>query len=163
MLIESTTILDLILTTTKLPRHERISFPMNPTPALIIYLLGSTMSEHNQSSMMSTMLHTQWGKLFMGFSLARIATYAILYLRPPMSYLPQRPPTEIITSFCLMAGGIVLMLSNKDTVKALEYNSLDAMFVFNITTGFTTFLMAWAAVCLAIKGWAQRKAAEFSD
>ena len=161
MLIESTTILNLTLTSIKLLKHERISPPMNPTPAIIIYLLGSTMGEHNQSSMVLTMLHMQWGKLFMGFSLARIATYAILYLR--RSYLPQRPPTEIITSFCLMAGGIMLMLSNKDTVKALEYNSLDAMFVFNITTGFTTFLMAWAAVCLVIKGWAQRKEDELSD
>jgi hypothetical protein len=155
MLIESKTLLNLMVRTTKVPRYERISFALNPTPALVIFLLGSTMDEHHHSSMVSNTLHMQWGKLFMISSLARITTYAIQYLRPPMSYLPQRPPTEIITSFCLIAGGIVLMISNKDTVKALEYNSLDAIFVFNITTGFTTILMAWALVCLAIKGWAQ--------
>jgi len=82
-----------------------------------------------------------------------------MYLKLPTSYLPQRPPTEIITSFCLMAGGLMLMMSNRDTVKALEDNSLDAMFVFNVTMGFTAFMMAWVAVCLAIKGWAQRSEA----
>lgn len=173
MLIESTTMRDLLMATIQLSREEirrspslsseesfeepeQWRFSMNPMPALIILLLGLMMGSHHQASMVSTMMHANWGNLFFGFSLARIATYVILYLRAPVSYLPQRPPTEIITSFCLMAGGLIFMLSNINTVEALEYNGLDAMFVFNIVTGFTASLMAWAAMCLAIKGWAQK-------
>ena len=51
------------------------------------------------------------------------------------------------------------MASNKDTVKSLEANSLDEMFGFNVAVGFTMFLMAWATVCLAVKGFAQTKEA----
>lgn len=138
---------------------EQWSFSMNPMPALIILLLGLMMGAHHQASMVSTMMHANWGNLFLGFSLSRIATYVVLYLRAPTSYLPQRPPTEIISSFCLMTGGLIFMMSNKDTVEALEYNNLDAMFIFNVVMGFTAFLMAWAAMCLAIKGWAQKSEA----
>ncbi|KAF1998844.1 hypothetical protein P154DRAFT_621332 [Amniculicola lignicola CBS 123094] len=130
--------------------HNRGSHPMNPMPAIVIYILGSIMSTHHQSSKVSAMLHMQWGNLFMGFSFARIATYVILYRMPSKWYLPQRPPTEFISSFCLLTGGIILMLSNRDTFEALEDNSLDAMFIFSITTGCTALLMAWTAVCLAI-------------
>lgn len=104
------------------------------------------------------MLHAQWGKLFMGFALARVGTYVILFLQPAKSTRPQqRPPTEIIASFCLMTGGMILMLSNKDTVQALNHNLLDAMFLFDIATSFMLVLMAWIAMCLSIKGWAQRQ------
>jgi hypothetical protein len=156
MLIESPKALELMKTHTRLEGHDRGWTVMNPVPAIIIYLLGSVMSGHHQSSKISTMLHAQWDRLFMGFAVARVLTYVILYLRSATSTHPQHPPTEIIASFCLMTGGSMLMLSNKDTVQALEYNSLDAMFVTNLTVGFTFMLMVWAAVCLTIKGWAKR-------
>lgn len=172
MLVESTTVRDLLMTTIQLLRDERGDsvplkgelfeepaqwrYSLNPMPALILFLLGSMMGAHVQASSVATMMHALWGKLLVGFSLARIATYAILYLKVPRSYLPQRPPTEIITSFCLIAGGLMVMMSNKDTIEALEQNSLDAMFLLNITAGFTAFLMAWVALCLVIKGWSQR-------
>lgn len=136
------------------PRHYRIS--LNPLPALIILLLGKMMSSHHQASMLSTMIHSQWGGMFMGFALARGLTYITLYISPPSSFLPSRPPTEIITSFCLIAGGITFMLSNKDTVGALEGYDLDAMFTFTVTMGLTSLIMAWTTVALAIKGWASR-------
>lgn len=136
------------------PRHYRIS--LNPLPALIILLLGKMMSSHHQASMLSTMIHSQWGGMFMGFALARGLTYITLYISPPSSFLPSRPPTEIITSFCLIAGGITFMLSNKDTVAALEGYDLDAMFTFTVTMGLTSLIMAWTTVALAIKGWASR-------
>jgi hypothetical protein len=110
---------------------------MNPMPALIILLLGKMMSSHHQASMLSTMIHSQWGSMFMGFALARCLTYIIMYVAPPTSYLPSRPPTEIITSFCLVAGGITFIVSNKDTVAALESYGLDAMFMFTVTMGLT--------------------------
>lgn len=131
-------------------------FSMNPMPALIILLLGKMMSSHHQASMLSTMIHSQWGSMFMGFALARGLTYVIMYIAPPTSHLPSRPPTEIITSFCLVAGGITFMVSNKDTVAALEWYGLDAMFTFTVTMGLTALLLAWATVVIAIKGWALR-------
>jgi len=137
------------------PRQYR--FSMNPLPALIIMLLGKMMSSHHQDSMVSTMIHSQWGSMFMGFALARGVTYITLYISPPTSFLPSRPPTEIVTAFCLIAGGITFMVSNKDTVAALGSYNLDAMFIFTVVMGLTALLMAWTTVLIAIKGWALRK------
>lgn len=85
--------------------------PLNPMPALVILLLGIMMGSHHQESMTSTMVHKQWGNMLVGFALARGMTYVLLFLKPPTSYLPARPPTEIVSSFCLIAGGLIFMLS----------------------------------------------------
>ncbi|KAI9827650.1 MAG: hypothetical protein M1819_006939 [Sarea resinae] len=132
-------------------------FSLNPLPALIIFCLGIMMGSHHQASMVSTMIHKQWGLLFAGFALARIITYSLMYLSPPTSLLPSRPPTEIIASFCLMAGGLVFMASNRDTVAAMEGYELDAMFILVVTIGLTAFLMAWQILVVAIKGLAVRR------
>ncbi|KAF2129844.1 hypothetical protein P153DRAFT_385073 [Dothidotthia symphoricarpi CBS 119687] len=137
------------------PRHYR--FSVNPIPALVIMLLGKMMSSHHQTSMVSTMIHSQWGNMFMGAALARGFTYVIMYMSPPTSFLPSRPPTELITAFCFVSGGMTFMLSNKDTVAALESYNLDAMFIFTVVMGFTALLLAWSTVVIAIKGWAQGK------
>lgn len=133
------------------------SFSMNPFPGLVILLLGLMMSSHHQHSMVSTMVHKQWGTLFVGFALARAVTYILIYLSPPSSYLPSRPPSEIISSFCLISGGLIFIASNKDTVAAMERYNLNAMFIFTVTMGFTAFLMAWQMIVLAIKGWTVRR------
>lgn len=132
-------------------------FSMNPFPALIILLLGLLMSSHHQSSMISTMIHKQWGTLFVGFAIARVFTYILIYISPPVSFLPSRPPTEIVASFCLISGGIIFMASNKDTVGAMEKHGLNPMFSFTLTMGFTAFLMAWTIIVLAIRGWAVQR------
>lgn len=132
-------------------------FSMNPFPALIILLLGLVMSSHHQASEMSTMVHKQWGTLFVGFALARSVTYLLIYISPPSSYLPSRPPTEVVAAFCLVSGGVIFMASNKDTVAAMEKYNLNAMFAFTVTMGFTAFLLAWAMIVLAVKGWAVRR------
>lgn len=89
--------------------HQNVS--LNPMPALVIMLLGVLMGSHHQDSMTSTMVHKQWGSLLVGFALARGMTYVILFLHPPMSYMPVRPPTEVVSGFCLIAGGLIFMLS----------------------------------------------------
>ncbi|KAI9790837.1 MAG: hypothetical protein M1833_001750 [Piccolia ochrophora] len=132
-------------------------FSMNPVPALMILLLGLMMSSHHQSSMVSSMVHKQWGTLLVGFALARAVTYILSYLSPPTSLLPSRPPSELVSSFCLISGGIIFMASNRNTVNAMEYYDLDAMFVFTVTMGVTAFLMAWETVVIALKGWAVRR------
>ncbi|RDW85428.1 hypothetical protein BP5796_03753 [Coleophoma crateriformis] len=174
MIIESTYIRDLLRSNITIIRADsalpgesasfsqprQYAFSMNPMPALIIYLLGRMMSSHHQVSMVSSMIHTQWGNLFSDFALARLATYSLLYVQPPVGYLPQRPPTEVLSSFCLVGGGMLFMMSNRDTVIGLEWNELDAMFTFNVAMGLTAFLMAWSTVVMALKGWAQLRVAK---
>jgi hypothetical protein len=107
--------------------------------------------------MVSTMVHGQWGMLLMGAAFSRALTYVVFYLSPPTSILPSRPPTELITAFCLLAGGLIFMASSHDTVSAMEYNDLNAMFGFTITMGVVSMLMAWIIFVIALKGWAMRR------
>ncbi|RAL03792.1 Ytp1 family protein [Aspergillus ibericus CBS 121593] len=139
----------------QLPDTQGVS--LNPMPALIILLLGMMMGSHHQTSMVSTMVHKQWGNLLVGFSLARGMTYVIMYLKPPTSYLPSRPPTEIVAAFCLMSGGLVFMLSTRSVIDVLEKYDLDAMFVFTVTMGLTAFIMACEILAIAIKAWAVKR------
>jgi Protein of unknown function (Ytp1) len=173
MLIESTTIRRFLNTTVEAlaarnnlqPAGEKISrqqprsyaHSLNPMPALIILLLGVMMSSHHQDSMVSTLIHKQWGTLFVGFSLARGVTYIMTYLSPPTSIYPSRPPTELIAAFCLISGGLIFMASNKDIVYCVEKKGLMAMFIFTVMMGLTAFIMAYEVLALAMKGWATRR------
>lgn len=123
MLIESRKIRDLLNTTIFMAQGQpwdmmrvegwqppkTYNFSLNPLPGLVVMLLGIMMSGHRQQSVVSTMMHRQWGTMFVGFALARGITYLILYLSPPTSFLPSRPPSEIVAAFCLVAGGLVFM------------------------------------------------------
>lgn len=136
MLIESSWIRDLLNTTVadikpteaysevereQLKTPATYGFSLNPIPALVILLLGIMMSSHHQQSMISTMVHKQWGNLLMGASLARGLTYVLVFIRPPQSVLPSRPPTELLAAFGLIAGGIVFMASvGEETIDALN-------------------------------------------
>ncbi|TLD20028.1 hypothetical protein E2P81_ATG09098 [Venturia nashicola] len=137
------------------PNHYRIS--LNPLPGLVILLLGLMMSSHTQESIISSMVHKQWGTLLIGASLARGLTYILCYLKPQSSHLPARPPSELICAFCLMAGGVIFMASSRDVVRAMETNGLDAMFGFTVGMGIVTLVMAWVVICMAVKGWAERR------
>ncbi|KAK5107218.1 hypothetical protein LTR62_001626 [Meristemomyces frigidus] len=130
--------------------------PLNPMPGLVIMILGIVMSAHKQKTSAATMLHSQWGILFFTFAIARAGTYLLLYLKPPTSHYPARPPTELVAAFCLASGGLLFMVSAHDTVWAVESNGLDAMIVFTVTMGFTGIILAWQLFCFAVKGWAVR-------
>ncbi|KAI0836814.1 hypothetical protein F5Y06DRAFT_95117 [Hypoxylon sp. FL0890] len=175
MLIESTRIRELLNTTVyeaalTHPSHayndeerqaleppKQYEFSVNPIPALVILLLGIMMSSHTQQSMVSSMVHKQWGNLLTGASFARGFTYVLVYLKPPRSILPSRPPTELLTAFGLIAGGTIFMASAGDTVDGMIHYGLDAMFFYTVTMGFVGLLMAWVVLLLALKGWAVRR------
>ncbi|KAJ5097190.1 hypothetical protein N7456_007911 [Penicillium angulare] len=136
----------------KPPKSQGV--PLNPMPALIILLLGMMMGSHHQDSMTSTMVHKQWGNMLVGFAISRGMTYFLLFLSPPTSYLPARPPTEIIAGFCLMSGGLIFMLSTRPIIEVMEFYELDAMFTFTVAMGFTAFIMSLVVLNIAIKAWA---------
>ena len=191
MLVESAKVRDLLSTTVEImPARTDIqptdadalratpktyNFSMNPMPGLIILLLGIMMSSHHQTSMVSTMVHKQWGTLFVGFALARAVTYILSFLSPPTSVFASRPPSELVSSFCLVSGGLIFMasvswlvsspiwysansiLQARDIIWYMEYFDLMAGFTFTVCMGFTAFVMAWAIIVLAFRGWAERR------
>jgi len=137
---------------------KQYSFSYNPFPAFTIFWTGILMSQHRQATELSTMIHMQWGYLLAIGAILRILTYTIFYLSPPVSHSPSRPLTEILVAFCLMAGGAIFMASNEETVGAMIYWGLDAMFIMNITVGVTALVICWTIILLALKGWASRRA-----
>ncbi|ODQ56374.1 hypothetical protein SAICODRAFT_4555 [Saitoella complicata NRRL Y-17804] len=132
-------------------------FSYNPMPALIVFATGVMMSAHHQASMISTMVHAQWGKLLAMASFFRLCTYCLFWLSPPKSYLPSRPWTEVLTSFCLICGGMIFMVSNQDTMEALESWDVDAMFVANLCVAASAMIMSWVTGVMALKGWAVKR------
>ena len=154
MLIESTRIRELLNTTTydaalSHPAHayndeerealeapKQYEFSINPIPALVILLLGIMMSSHTQQSMISSMVHKQWGNLLTGASFARGFTYVLLYLKPPRSIMPSRPPTELLASFGLLSGGIIFMASVSDVVLPKSRVEESLILILNVVLGY---------------------------
>ncbi|KAK1830542.1 hypothetical protein QBC39DRAFT_353831 [Podospora conica] len=162
MLIESVSIRDLLNTTPTTSTEEEeepdsYRTSTNPVPALVILLLGSIMSSHTQPSRISTMVHKQWGQLLAGASVARGVTYLVMWLKPPTSARPSRPPTEVLAAFGLVSGGTIFMASAADTVNGMIHYELDAMFMYTVTMGLVGLLMAWIVLVIAVKGWAVRR------
>lgn len=86
-------------------------FSLNPVPALIVLLVGKIMSSHTQADPLDSMIHKQWGDLLLASTIARWATYFLIYLKPPTSVFPSRPPTELLAAFALISGGVIFMES----------------------------------------------------
>ncbi|KAK6362464.1 hypothetical protein LTS17_012837 [Exophiala oligosperma] len=108
-------------------------YSTNPVPTMIIFLLGVILGGHHQDTMESTMMHkwvmlfalpaaasvtdaSQFGNFLTGASIMRAITYLLLYITPAKSTSPSRPPSELVTSFCLMSGGLMLMASVRHTL-----------------------------------------------
>lgn len=159
------------------PNTQAVS--LNPMPALVILLLGSMMGGHHQDTMLSSMVHQQWGNLLSGFAVARCVTYIILFLRPPTSYFPSRPPSEIIAAFCLTGGGLIFMMSvsimfhtyflkkgvmfansriqTRNVVETLVYYNVEVMFTMTVGMALTAFIMACEILAVALKAWAVKR------
>lgn len=60
-----------------------------------------------------------------------------------------------IATIFIFGIGLTKMQAH-DTVASLEAYELDAMFVFTVSMGVITLLMAWIILVIAIKGWTLR-------
>ncbi|AAS50417.1 AAR052Cp [Eremothecium gossypii ATCC 10895] len=118
-------------------------FSPNPFPALTVFFTGILMSQHAQASEVSTVIHAQWGKLLAYGSFFRIFTFLLLLLLPRKGKGPAHPFPELVTSFCLVSGGMIFMESTDQVIEALEYRGLTPMFTFNLSVGTTVLVMAW--------------------
>ncbi|CCD26612.1 Tvs1p NDAI_0I00430 [Naumovozyma dairenensis CBS 421] len=132
-------------------------FSPNPFPTLTIFWTGILMSQHAQISMTSTIIHTQWGYLLSYGSIFRLFTFLILYFNPTKLTSLSYPFTELITSFCLICGGIVFMESTDQVVEAFEYRGLTPMFTFNLSVGVTTLIMAWVMLVSMWQNWLSKE------
>lgn len=75
-------------------------------------------------------IHQLWGWLLLGFSVLRCLTYFFLWLGPPSSVLPSRPPTEALGSFFLACGGLVFMFSTEEVTLAAMRRGRDGQSLF---------------------------------
>ncbi|KAK5689537.1 hypothetical protein LTR97_012877 [Elasticomyces elasticus] len=131
-------------------KRDSTSPPSNPLPALTILLLGAMMSMHHQSSHLSAALHAQWGTLLCGFAFARAATYILLHLSL-VSAFPGKPFTEVVAAFCLVLGGLLMMLSAQDCVEAMDGFGLESMTVSAIGAGAVALVLAWEATVIGLR------------
>ncbi|KAL1708522.1 hypothetical protein EV121DRAFT_254228 [Schizophyllum commune] len=126
----------------------------NPFPALVIGVTGSAMSAHFQPYVFQVDIHVMWGNLLLAWSVLRCFTYFFLWVSPPRSILPSRPPTEALGSFFLTCGGLMFMLSTEEvTIAAMRRGRDDKMMFLNVAVAFTCIAFCWTICMVGYKGW----------
>lgn len=136
------------------------SSSFNPFPALVIGVTGVAMALHHQDYEYEVEVHILWGIMLAAFAFLRCATYFFLWLRPPTSVLPSRPPTEAIASFALCCGGLLFMLSNEEvSFAAMRADYADGMAVMNVAVSLVGLVFSWTFCIMVIKAWALRREA----
>ncbi|KAJ5346837.1 uncharacterized protein N7506_000090 [Penicillium brevicompactum] len=116
---------------------------LNPIPVLVMFLFGLITRSRYQDCRNPTLLHYRWDTMLVGFALARGMTYLLLFIKPSTSYLPARPPTEIIAAFFLISGGTamtkILFIHARDVQ---DIRSYDMYAMFTLTVGASAFIIA---------------------
>jgi len=131
----------------------------NPFPALVIGVTGAAMAAHAQAYVFAVQIHELWGNLLVAFAVLRFLTYFFLWLSPPQSILPSRPPTEALGSFFLACGGLVFMFSTEEvTIAALRRGRDDVMMFLNVAVAMTCFAFCWVISVVGFKGWLRMRA-----
>ncbi|KAI0663195.1 hypothetical protein C8Q70DRAFT_931144 [Cubamyces menziesii] len=126
----------------------------NPFPALCIGITGAAMSAHFQTYLFQVQIHMVWGYLLSGFAVMRCLTYFFLWLGPPRSILPSRPPTEALASFLLACGGLEFMFSTEElTIAAMRQGHDDVMMFLNVGVAITCLAFCWTLFIVSFKGW----------
>lgn len=129
-------------------------FSPNIFPVFTIFWTGLLMSKHAQPTQLSTDIHVQWGSLLTYGSFFRVFTFIWLSYAPTKGkdlFAPGKPLTELVTSFCLLCGGLVFMESTDQFIEALAYRGFTPMFTINVSVGIISLLMAWIISVFAIK------------
>ncbi|KAG6336340.1 hypothetical protein ID866_2735 [Astraeus odoratus] len=138
------------------PPSYRGSF--NPFPALVIGVTGAAMSAHTQTYLFQVQIHQLWGWLLLGFSVLRCLTYFFLWLDPPRSVFPSRPPTEALGSFFLACGGLMFMFSTEEvTLAAMRRGRDDMMMFLNVAVAITCLAFCWTLCVVAFNGWLRHR------
>ncbi|KAH9998402.1 hypothetical protein BJV77DRAFT_1058788 [Russula vinacea] len=126
----------------------------NPFPALVIGVTGAVMSAHFQTYLFQVQIHALWGYCLSGFAFLRCLTYFFVWLRPPRSIYPSRPPSEALASFFLSCGGLIFILSDEEiTVAAMRRGYDDVMMFLNVAVAITCFAFCWTMLVVGFKGW----------
>ncbi|KAG1753893.1 uncharacterized protein EDB91DRAFT_1100481 [Suillus paluster] len=126
----------------------------NPFPALVIGVTGAAMSAHAQTYLFQVQIHELWGRLLLGFSVLRCFTYFFVWVGPPRSILPSRPPTEALGGFFLACGGLMFIFSTEEvTIAAMRKGRDDMMMFLNVAVAITCFAFCWTLCIVAMKGW----------
>ncbi|KAH8106084.1 hypothetical protein BXZ70DRAFT_918164 [Cristinia sonorae] len=126
----------------------------NPFPAVCIGITGAAMAAHAQAYVFQMQIHMLWGNLLTAFAVLRCLTYFFLWLGPPRSILPSRPPTEALASFFLACGGLVFMFSTEEvTIAAMRRGHDDMMMFLNVAVAITCLAFCWTLGVVAFKGW----------
>ncbi|KAG6911708.1 hypothetical protein DXG01_007958 [Tephrocybe rancida] len=136
--------------------EEPVSYSasFNPFPALVIGVTGAAMAAHAQTYLFQVQIHALWGNLLVAFSVLRCFTYFFLWLSPPKSVLPSRPPTEALGAFFLACGGLTFMFSTEEiTIAAMRRGRDDVMMFLTVAVAMTCFAFCWTLFVVGSKGW----------
>ncbi|KAJ7228798.1 cytoplasmic protein [Mycena pura] len=126
----------------------------NPFPALVIGVTGSVMAAHFQTYLFQVQIHALWGNLLLAFAVLRCLTYFFLWVAPPRSTLPSRPPTEALASFFLACGGLTFIFSTEElTIAAMRRGRDDIMMFAVAAVAITCFAFFWTTFIVAVGGW----------
>ncbi|KAI0068920.1 hypothetical protein BV25DRAFT_63309 [Artomyces pyxidatus] len=126
----------------------------NPFPALVIGVTGAAMSAHAQTYLFQVQIHALWGYCLTAFAVLRCLSYFFVWLSPPRSILPSRPPTEALASFFLACGGLVFVLSDEEvTYAAMRKGRDDVMMFLNLAVAVTCLAFVWTLCVVSFKGW----------
>ncbi|KAI0254928.1 hypothetical protein BJV78DRAFT_886943 [Lactifluus subvellereus] len=134
------------------PASYRSSF--NPFPALVMGVTGAAMSAHFQKYLFQVKIHALWGYCLTGFAFLRCLTYFFVWLNPPCSIHPSRPPSEAVASFFLSCGGLIFVMSDEEiTFAAMRRGYDDVMMFLNVAVAVTCFAFCWTMLVVGFKGW----------
>ncbi|KAJ7179263.1 cytoplasmic protein [Mycena filopes] len=126
----------------------------NPFPALVIGVTGAVMAAHFQTYLFQVQIHALWGNLLLAFAVLRCLTYFFLWVAPPRSTLPSRPPTEAVGSFFLACGGVSFMFSTEEVTIAAMRRGRDDIMMFAVSAvAITCLAFCWTICVVAFHGW----------
>ncbi|KAJ6516033.1 hypothetical protein C8R45DRAFT_228754 [Mycena sanguinolenta] len=141
-------------TSENISEPETYTSSFNPFPALVIGVTGSVMAAHFQTYLFQVQIHALWGNLLLAFAVLRCLTYFFLWVAPPRSTLPSRPPTEALASFFLACGGLSFIFSTEEvTIMAMRRGRDDIMMFAVTAVAITCLAFCWTTFVVGFHGW----------